>query len=55
VLSSSTTSHFNTLLNSTRQTRFPGFNAAYELDGTHMNPTYLPLLEKAMNATLGAQ
>lgn len=32
-----------------------GFNTAYELDGTHMNPTYLPLLEKAMNATLGPQ
>jgi hypothetical protein len=29
-----------------------GFNKAFELDGTHMNPTYLPLLAKAINATI---
>lgn len=26
-----------------------GFNKAYELDGTHMSPDYLPLLERAFN------
>ena len=25
------------------------FNKAYELDGTHMNPTYIPLLSAALN------
>jgi hypothetical protein len=29
-------------------------NPALELDGTHMNPTYLRLLEAAMDKALGA-
>ena len=28
-----------------------GFNKKYELDGTHMNPTYIALLADALNAT----
>ncbi len=32
-----------------------GFNQSYELDGTHMNPSYICLIEQALNALPSSQ